>query len=243
MKELLFIYNSHAGKGIAQKELAPILDVFTKAGWLVTAYPTQKKGDATEIAEKLGGKFEQVVCAGGDGTLGETVTGLLRLEKRPVLGYIPLGSTNDCAATLHLPRVPRQAAAIAAGEGVPRPIDIGLMNGQPFVYIAAFGAFTQVAYETPQDLKNALGHLAYVLSGIASLPAISPYHMKVEYDEGNVVEGDFFFGMVANTRPWAVRLPNNEKPLSGCLTGHGDQEIMHIVQKQHRFFVHNYQFT
>ena len=171
MEPLLLIYNPTAGKGQLPDELAAVLDEFTKANWLVTAYPTQGKGDAARAARELGPRFHRVVCAGGDGTLSETVTGLMQLEKPPILGYIPFGSTNDCAANLGLPRIPRQAAAIAAGQGVPRPSDIGKLNGRPFVYVAAFGAFTKVAYETPQDLKNTFGHLAYVMAGIASVRA------------------------------------------------------------------------
>ena len=197
MKQLLFIYNPTAGRGQVTEGLSPILDVFTKEGWLVTTYPTQKKGDATRVARDLGSRFDQVVCAGGDGTLSETVSGLMALDHPPLLGYIPFGSTNDCAATLHLPKSTRKAAAIAAGEGVARPCDIGKLNGTPFVYVAAFGAFTKVAYDTPQDLKNTLGHLAYILAGIAALPTITPYHLKVEYNDA-VLEDDFFFGMVSN---------------------------------------------
>ena len=210
MEPLLLIYNPTAGKGQLPDELAAVLDEFTKANWLVTAYPTQGKGDAARAARELGPRFHRVVCAGGDGTLSETVTGLMQLEKPPILGYIPFGSTNDCAANLGLPRIPRQAAAIAAGQGVPRPSDIGKLNGRPFVYVAAFGAFTKVAYETPQDLKNTFGHLAYVMAGIASLPSITPYHIKVEYD-GNVLEDDFYFGMVSNAYSiGGIRLPTSE---------------------------------
>ena len=198
MEPLLLIYNPTAGKGQLPDELAAVLDEFTKANWLVTAYPTQGKGDAAQAARELGPRFHRVVCAGGDGTLSETVTGLMQLEKPPILGYIPFGSTNDCAANLGLPRTPRQAAAIAAGQGVPRPSDSGKLNGRPFVYVAAFGAFTKVAYETPQDLKNTFGHLAYVMAGIASLPSITPYHLRIECDD-QVLEDDFFYGMVCNT--------------------------------------------
>jgi len=197
LKHLLFIYNPTAGKGQIAEHLSQILNIFTKEGWLVTTYPTQAKGDATRIARELGPQFDRVVCAGGDGTLSETASGLVALDSPPLLGYIPVGSTNDCATTLELPKSPIKAAAIAAGQGIARPSDIGRLNGQPFIYVAAFGAFTQVAYETPQDLKNALGHLAYVLGGIASLPTITPYHLKVEYD-GQVLEDDFYFGMVSN---------------------------------------------
>lgn len=210
LHKLLFIYNPAAGKGQVSEGLSPILDEFTKAGWLVTAYPTQGKGDAVRVAREFSPGFERVVCAGGDGTLSETVTGLMDLERPPLLGYIPFGSTNDCATTLDLPRVPRQAAAIAAGKGVARPSDIGKLNGKPFVYVAAFGAFTQVAYDTPQDLKNTFGHLAYIMEGIASLPTITPYHLKVEYD-GQTLEDDFYYGMVSNAFSiGGIRLPKSE---------------------------------
>ena len=198
MEQLLLIYNPTSGTGRAATRLSEIVDVCTKAGWLVTAYPTQLKGDATRIARELGGQYGRVICMGGDGTLSEVAAGLMELEGPPPLGYIPLGSTNDCATTLRLPRSHRQAARVAAATGVPVPADMGLLNGHPFVYVAAFGAFTKVAYDTPQDLKHSLGHLAYILEGIASLPTISPYHLRVEYD-GQVLEDDFFFGMVSNT--------------------------------------------
>lgn len=134
-----------------------------------------------------------------------------------MLGYIPSGSTNDCATTLNLPRSPIKSAAVAAGEGEPFHIDIGKLNGQPFVYVAAFGAFTHVAYATPQDLKNTFGHLAYVVEGIASLPTISPYHLKVEYD-GQVLEDDFYFGMVRNALSiGGIKLPQQDVELDDGL--------------------------
>ena len=199
MNRLLFIYNPTSGTGQVKPALAPVLDVFAKAGWLTTAYPTQCKGDAARTARELAPQFDRVICAGGDGTLSEVAAGLMDLESPPPLGYIPFGSTNDCATTMKLPRKPREAALIAAGTGVPTPIDIGLLNDTPFVYVAAFGAFTKVAYDTPQDLKNTFGHLAYIFAGIASLPTIAPYHLAVEYD-GQVLEDDFYFGMVSNSQ-------------------------------------------
>ena len=199
MNQLLFIYNPTSGTGQVKGALAPVLDVFTKAGWLTTSYPTQCKGDAARVVRELGPRFDRVICAGGDGTLSEAVAGLTGLPDPPPLGYIPFGSTNDCATTLHLPRKPREAALVAAGTGVPVPIDTGRLNGKPFIYVAAFGAFTKVAYDTPQDLKNTFGHLAYIFAGIASLPTIAPYHMRVEFD-GQSLEDDFFFGMVSNSQ-------------------------------------------
>ncbi len=131
---MLFLYNPTAGKGRVTADLAAVLDVFTKAGYLTTVYPTQGKADATRIAAELGGQFDRVVCSGGDGTLSETVSGLMQLDHPPVLGYIPFGSTNDCATTLRLPRDPVKAAQTASETGVPRPWDIGRLNGRPFVY-------------------------------------------------------------------------------------------------------------
>ena len=197
MNQLLFIYNPTSGTGQVKAALAPVLDVFAKAGWLTTAYPTQCRGDAARVVRELGPRFDRVVCAGGDGTLSEAAAGLLELDCPPPLGYIPFGSTNDCATTLRLPRKPREAALVAAGTGLPLPMDIGQLNDTTFVYVAAFGAFTKVAYDTPQDLKNTFGHLAYIFAGIASLPTIAPYHMTVEFD-GQTLEDDFYFGMVSN---------------------------------------------
>ena len=210
MNHLLFLYNPTSGKGGAAGHLSPILDTLTKEGWLVTAYPTQQPGDATRIVRELGSQFDRVVCCGGDGTLSETAAGLMALESPPVLGYIPAGSTNDCATTLHIPRVYKKAAALAGSDIPPLAWDIGTLNERPFVYVAAFGAFTEVAYDTPQDLKNTFGHLAYVMAGIASIPSIAPYHIKVEYD-GNTLEDDFYFGMVSNAYSiGGIRLPTSE---------------------------------
>lgn len=211
MGSLLFVYNPTSGTGRIKSTLSTIMDTFTKAGWLTTVYPTQDKGDATRIVRELGGQFDRVVCAGGDGTLSEVSAGLMSLDAPPPLGYIPLGSTNDCAATLRLPREAKRAALVAAGAGTPAPIDIGLLNDRPFVYVAAFGAFTKVAYDTPQDLKNTFGHLAYIFEGIASLPTITPYHLRVDYD-GQVIEDNFYFGMVTNAMSVSgIKMPQSEQ--------------------------------
>ena len=198
MKRLLFVYNPTSGKGAITGNVTTIVDAFTKAGWLVTIYPTQGTGDATRVTRELAPQFDRVVCCGGDGTLSETAAGLLALPQPPLLGYIPSGSTNDCAATLRIPQGYKPAAELAAGDTPPLKWDIGTLNDRPFVYVAAFGAFTEVAYDTPQELKNTFGHLAYVMAGIASLPSITPYHLKLEYD-GQTIEDDFFYGMVCNT--------------------------------------------
>ena len=198
MKRLLFIYNPQAGKGIIKPHLANVVDTFTKAGYLVTVRPTQGKADATHVAARQGWWYDRVVCCGGDGTLSETVAGLLTLDAPPVLGYIPAGTTNDFSKNLGLPRGVEKAAAMAV-EGTPRQCDMGRFNDRTFVYVAAFGIFTDVSYGTPQEFKNAFGHLAYLLEGATKLGDLGRgYHLTVEHD-GGTVEGDFIYGMVSNT--------------------------------------------
>ena len=198
MKRLLFIYNPQAGKGLIKPHLANVVDAFTKAGYLVTVWPTQGKADAARVAARQGWWYDRVVCCGGDGTLSETVSGLLTLDAPPVLGYIPAGTTNDFAKNLGLPRGVEKAA-VTAMEGTPRPCDMGRFNDRTFVYVAAFGVFTDVSYDTPQQFKSAFGHLAYVLEGATKLGDLGRgYHLTVEHD-GGTLEGDFIYGMVTNT--------------------------------------------
>ena len=200
MKKLLYIYNPAAGRKTAKINLSDVLEVFARQGYEITVHPTQERGDATAVARDQGADFDRVVCCGGDGTLNETVRGLLELprEQRPVLGYIPAGTTNDFSRTLELPKTPPELAEVA-GEGVPQAIDVGEAEGNPFTYVAAFGLFTDVSYSTPQVNKNLLGHFAYVLEGAGKLTNIPSYHMKVTSSEGHEVEGDFIYGMVGNT--------------------------------------------
>ena len=197
MKKLLFIYNIHAGKGQLKSKLPAVLEALTQAGWDVTIHPTQGPGDATATALARAGEFERIVCAGGDGTLHEVAAGLMALPRRPEVGYIPAGTTNDFSKNLSLPRG-MEAIARTAAAGVPRPVDIGRFNDRYFIYVAAFGAFTDVSYNTPQPFKNLFGHLAYVLEGATRLSSIQAYPLRVEHDRG-VEEGDFCYGMVSNT--------------------------------------------
>ncbi len=197
MKKLLFIFNPLAGKGSIRGHLPGVLDAFTKAGYLVTAYPTQSKGDAARAAAELGGQFDRVVCCGGDGTLSETISGLLALDPIPVLGYLPAGTTNDFSRNLNLPKG-LEAAAHAVVTGPVRKCDVGLFNQKTFIYVAAFGAFTDVSYDTPQEFKNAFGHLAYLLEGVTRLGSIQSYQLEITHD-GGTLEGEFIYGMVSNT--------------------------------------------
>ena len=199
MKKMLFVFNPRSGKEQIKGHLMEILDIFTRAGYEIRVHVTQKQSDAAEVVARYGNRVDVVVCSGGDGTLNETVTGMMKLKKLPMLGYIPAGSTNDFASSLEIPkRMPQAAADIV--EGMPYAIDIGTFcHNRYFMYIAAFGAFTEVSYLTSQDRKNLLGHQAYMLEGVKSLAGIKPYHMKVEWDD-QVLEEDFAFGMVTNTR-------------------------------------------
>ena len=199
MKKLLYIYNPAAGRKTARNSLADILEIFARQGYEITVHPTQDRGDAAAAVLRSGAEHDRVVCCGGDGTLNETVQGLLALpaEQRPVLGYIPAGTTNDFSRTLELPKTMTELAEVA-GEGLLRSIDVGDAQGHPFTYVAAFGLFTDVAYSTPQANKNLLGHFAYLLEGMGRLANIPSYHMTVTAGE-HEIEGDFIYGMVGNT--------------------------------------------
>lgn len=197
MKKLLFIFNPHAGKGAVRGHLTGILDAFTKAGYLTTAYPTQGKADATRMAAEMGGQFDRVVCCGGDGTLSETIAGLLTLDEAPALGYLPAGTTNDFSRNLALPKSLEDAAQTAV-TGPVHKCDVGAFNHKTFIYVAAFGVFTDVSYDTPQEFKNTFGHLAYLLNGVTRLGSIKSYPLEITHDNGTL-EGEFIYGMVSNT--------------------------------------------
>lgn len=195
-KKMLFIFNPRAGKGSIKTRLTDILDIFVKAGYDVTIHPTQAYRDGLKVAKKRGGEFDLIVTSGGDGTLDEIVTGIMEGGHSTPIGYIPAGSTNDFAKSLHVSKNMMQAAMDIV-EGEPHAFDVGRFNDDFFVYIAAFGLFTDVSYETNQDLKNILGHAAYILEGTQRLFNIQSYKMKVETAEQNM-EGDFIFGMISN---------------------------------------------
>ncbi len=203
MKKLLFVYNPRAGKEMLKPRLSDVLDIFVKAGYEVTVHPTQAYRDAYyQIKEYEVGKYDLIAWSGGDGTIDEVATGMMKRREMgkdvvPV-GYIPAGTTNDFAKSLHIPRKPL-AAADNAVKGVPFPCDIGKFNDSVFVYIAAFGIFTDVSYETDQAVKNVLGHMAYILEGAKRIFNIPSYKIKVEHD-GEVIEDEFIFGMVTNSR-------------------------------------------
>ena len=189
--------NPYAGTRKAVKVLTDILAVFNRGGYLVSVYMTAGPGDAERVVGQMAGEMDLVVCCGGDGTFNETVSGLLEAGHDVPLGYIPAGSTNDFAASLKLSGDPVQAAKdILEGEEV--RYDVGLFGDRHFTYVASFGAFTRASYATPQSIKNALGHTAYVLEGISELTQIRNIHVRMELDD-EVVEDDFLFGAICNS--------------------------------------------
>lgn len=199
MKKMLFVFNPNSGKAQIKNVLMRIIQTFSESGYEVTVYPTKAKLDGYQHILDVGEQYDVVVCSGGDGTLNETVGAVLALKNKKLpIGYIPSGTTNDFASSLNIPKDMKRAAEYIA-DGTPMKCDIGLMNNsRSFNYIAAFGAFTEVSYATPQSLKNLLGHQAYVLEGVKALAALKPYYVHVKSDDLDVT-GNFVYGMVSNT--------------------------------------------
>lgn len=196
---VLLIVNPTSGKMRAKTGIYDILAPLCEAGLRATVYTTAARGEAAEVACRIGGEFDRIICCGGDGTLNEVIDGMLRGGVTCPLGYVPAGSTNDFAATLGLGG--DLAASIRTHlNGQPRALDVGSFNDvRHFCYIASFGAFTSSSYTAPQTTKNAIGHLAYVLEGIKDLPALRSISLRAETDDRRVFEGDFIFGAVSNS--------------------------------------------
>ena len=212
-KSLLVIVNPVAGRGMYRQGLGEALHILYSAGYVPTVRFTIRAGEAVDLAAEGGAQYDALCCLGGDGTLSDVVTGLMRVPagQRPPLGYFPLGTANDVATTLRLPKNDPAAAARRMVESAPRPWDVGYMgSGRYFTYVAAFGAFTDVSYETSQQSKQALGHLAYLLEGVNRLAKLPHYQTRVELD-GQALEGNFIFGGVTNSTSVAglVKLDQN----------------------------------
>ncbi len=196
-KKLLFIYNARAGKGIIKSKVADIVEIFVKNDYEVTIYPTQYYLDGQRKVKEESEGYDLIVCSGGDGTLNEVVSGMMELEKKIPIGYIPAGSTNDFSTSLQIPKQPLKAAEVAV-NGRPFASDIGTLNGKYFVYVAAFGLFADVSYQTKQEMKNLLGHSAYLIEGVKRLYNIPSYALRVQYGDQEL-SGDYIYGMVTNS--------------------------------------------
>lgn len=207
MKKAMFVINPHAGKGKIKGNLVDLVDTLFAAGYEVTVYTTQYRGHAIELVKNRDKDYELVVCSGGDGSLDEVVTGMIQSGFNTDIGYIPAGSTNDFANSLEIPSNMLSAAQLITNNNN-FACDVGQFSNDVFVYIAAFGLFTEVSYGTSQEWKNVLGHTAYILEGMKQLQNIKSYRMKVKchkYTTGDPVgedisiEDDFIFGMVTNS--------------------------------------------
>ena len=197
MKKMLFVMNPYSGMRRASRYLSDIIGLFNRHGYEVITHMTGSQGEAIDVVARAASKVDLVVCCGGDGTFNETITGLLKSGVDIPIGYIPAGSTNDFAASMKLSTNVMEAARDIV-EGTPIAYDIGKFGNRYFSYVASFGAFTKASYATPQSIKNALGHTAYVLEGITELSQIHKEHVRMELD-GEIVEDDFIFGAISNS--------------------------------------------
>ncbi len=197
MKKILFIFNPTAGRGKVKNKLFDIVDSFVKHGYQMEVYPTQHKGDATAFLKDYSEHYDLLLCAGGDGTLNEIVCGMLESGRSVPIGLIPAGSMNDVGHSFKISRDIMQAVR-AVQTGRPYQMDIGKLNDKYFIYVAAFGAFTDISYTTSQKNKNVIGHLAYYLEGIKKLSELKPKHVRVQYND-QVIEEDFLVGLVTNS--------------------------------------------
>ena len=197
MKKMLFIMNPFSGMRRANRYLSDIISLFNRAEYEVNIRMTSGVGDAARFAREYSVGVDLVVCCGGDGTLNEVLTGIIQSGSQAAIGYIPAGSTNDFAASLKLSTNIMQATQDIL-EGTPVAYDVGKFGDRYFSYVASFGAFTKSSYATPQSVKNALGHTAYVLEGISELSQIRKFHVRMEL-ENEIVEDDFLFGCISNS--------------------------------------------
>ena len=221
-KKMLFFFNLNAGKGGIRTHLPDALQQFTAGGYDVTVHPTQGPAELTEYLAANGSGYDMVVTCGGDGTLNETVSGLMALEKQPLLGYIPAGSVNDFATSLHIPKsIPDAIRNILSGK--PFACDLGKFNQWYFSYVAAFGAFTAVSYATPHSSKAVLGRVAYLLEGVRSLSEIRPVPVKVTHPGGGI-ETEVILGMVSN----GTSVGGFKMPMQDLLMDDGLSEVILI---------------
>ncbi|MCQ2462417.1 MAG: YegS/Rv2252/BmrU family lipid kinase [Clostridia bacterium] len=197
VKKVLLIVNPCSGKTSKRKSAEEIISMFPQTGYEFTVKKTERSGHATELVRQFAAGHDLIVCAGGDGTLNETINGMMEQEPRVPVGYIPMGSTNDFATTLGIPSEPQKAIDIIV-SGHMNWYDIGQFNNRYFQYVASFGACTKASYATSQKLKNIFGHAAYIMNGLTEWKDIKPIPLRIEYD-GNVIEDEVFLGAVSNS--------------------------------------------
>ncbi|MBR4726800.1 MAG: diacylglycerol kinase family lipid kinase [Clostridia bacterium] len=200
--KILLIVNPCAGKNKSRASIVDIVERFSSENYEFTVKTTAGRGDATELVKNCIADNDMVVCCGGDGTLNETINGIMQLSRRVPIGYIPTGSTNDLANTIGIPTEVNQAVELIL-NGHTNTYDIGLFNNRFFSYVASFGPATKMSYTTPQKLKNLLGHSAYMVNTfvfhlISTLKEVKPVHIRFEYD-GGVIDDIFYFAAISNS--------------------------------------------
>ena len=227
MKKMLFIINSVSGKLALEDTLMKVVDTFSKADYDITIHLTRGNGDIEKVLAERGDEFDLIVCCGGDGTLNLVASTVFNEGLGARIGYIPGGTTNDFAASHNIDTV-TTSAAVQIAEGIDRDMDLGILNDKPFIYVAAFGLFSDVSYQTGRELKQSLGHAAYVLEGIKSFAKAKAYELRVEYD-GEIIDGSFIYGMISNSR----RIGGFELPLlKNILYDDGEMEVTLIRKPQ-----------
>lgn len=197
MKKLLYIYNPMSGQKTIGNHLSEIVEYFSKKSYFPTVYATQKANDAREKVKEFSKEYDEILVSGGDGTLDEVVSGLLKSEEKSIIGYIPTGSTNDFSRSLKIPTDIKKATKIAI-NGETMDIDVGKFNSKFFTYVAAFGSIAQVSYETDQSMKNIFGRFAYILEGVKTVSNLKAYKAKITIDD-EVFEGEFIHFMATNS--------------------------------------------
>lgn len=196
-KRALVIVNPRAGTKKSKKDMFEIIDRLSQQGYSVSAQTTTQRGDGTRFIQEYGKDHDMVICSGGDGTLNEVINGILDCGLKLPIGYVPAGTTNDFARTLQLPKKAEKCMDLIL-TGWPHSYDIGSFNNRNFTYIASLGAFTKVSYSTPQKIKNALGHTAYLLEGVKEIGSISPFEAEFTAG-GETYSGEFLFGAISNS--------------------------------------------
>lgn len=226
-KQCMLVFNPQAGKGKVKSSLYAIINGFFSMGYLVSCFPTAYKNHAVELIENHGNHYDLLICCGGDGTLNEAVNGVLHINKDLPIAYIPTGTVNDFANTLNLSGNVDKAMEMFAKHQL-FACDICCFNERYFTYVAAFGAFTEVSYDTPQTTKNFLGRAAYFLEGLKRLPKITAYHMKITAAD-RFIEDDFVFGAITNARSVAGFTSVNTK---NAQLDDGEFEVLFIRMPQ-----------
>lgn len=195
-KKVLVLINPNSGKKNSKESVLDVLNVFSANNYQMEIYLSQKPMDVTRYIEENGERFDVVAVFGGDGTLNEATNGLMKLKHKPVISYFPTGTMNDFGTNFGLTNDMKQCANIACAGHV-ESFDVGKMNSRYFNYVAGFGAFCNVSYETKQELKKQIGNLAYIIKAIHEIPNLHPYHVKMNLD-GQVFEKDLMFGLIIN---------------------------------------------